>query len=920
MSKPLIKLGVILNLQSKNAIVTDETDYTALGINDNDIKIALRIVTPIGEVYKNLSYNNPNIAPDLYSGNRNKTLTFDLITNNTFITGTYTIYAKVYDGSDSSIYDYEFSENVTYEKKCIKTEQVVNCFLPKFTSRDKTDYSNSTMESYLQTIHYPTITHEPDSTYGYYYFTENRLANGVYTVEIETERYWHYGIIDVFDKLHSTKDYAVDCGVLCDVRCAFNNLFDMNKKYCGVDKKKADETQKLLSEATVFMSAINLNLSCGKFNKADDYLLKLKALLGDCDCDCNEEKDIWVTGLGDTVMGDNFDYVFQSCNELLEISSSENNGVITLTFCINQQKILELIPDVDVAFFTELNVACLGTGFPTEGTETQKRQWFIDKICEGISSNPSMTNLGDGVGVYKSFNSNAYELKSLKKSVIQPTNPDMLSGNVAVNIKNNTNDIEFEFDFSTLKVASMPAEGSIKTYYVFQTTSNAYVGDGSVSRPYKNWTDCKTAIIGTGDFTAPQNNNSRVVFLNNITSNESLTVNTLIYEFRNSSIFNYKPVASETLDDAVIDFQKIINTSSSVGIDIKLTGTGTITREDTTNTSKQIIVKHKGGSDGINRVLYFTENCNITLQEKKQPINLFTPCINPDTALPLTASNGVPIYVVNNDLPMPEGLFSCIDSNNSTTSEVYIRLGSTLNIVTNTQVGIYNSGSSIQNYGTITFSNQRPPSGVLMRYNSIDVTIPTPYNGRYTPHLGLSMIKLLNNGTFSTLSSGAIYYNLSGYIKQGGFNSFVEIDNGKFTSTSNIGFIFEFFAYFNSIFRLKGSGTNNIDIKRINTNLQPRQNIFSADSSAESVANTIKIYYGVIELLTSYAQNDTIFSSSTLKGNTTLKTTDLTLSGLLMYDFISMPTALSVGFSNYPKGTLYRKQDVDNEWVLCIKS
>ena len=59
----------------------------------------------------------------------------------------------------------------------------------------------------------------------------------------------------------------------------------------------------------------------------------------------------------------------------------------------------------------------------------------------------------------------------------------MLSGNVAVNIKNNTNDIEFEFDFSTLKVASIPAEGSIKTYYVFQTTSNAYVGDGSVSRP-----------------------------------------------------------------------------------------------------------------------------------------------------------------------------------------------------------------------------------------------------------------------------------------------------------------------------------------------------------------------------------------------------------------------------------------------------
>lgn len=605
----------------------------------------------------------------------------------------------------------------------------------------------------------------------------------------------------------------------------------------------------------------------------------------------------------------------QTLNQVIE---SQNSHLCDLKQELSN--ILSEIETIDGKFWLDdINTNCFSE-FPTTGTNEEKTQYIINKICEGISSSPSMENLGNGVGVYKSFNSNTYELKSLKKSVIQPTNPDMLSGNVAVNIKNNTNDIEFEFDFSTLKVASIPAEGSIKTYYVFQTTSNAYVGDGSVSRPYKNWTDCKNAIIGTGDFTAPQNNNSRVVFLNNITSNESLTVNNLIYEFRNSSIFNYKPVASETLDDAVIDFQKIINTSPSVSINIKLTGTGTITREDTSNTSKQVIIRHKGGLDGIYRILDFTENCNITLQEKKQPINLFTACINPDTAQPLTASNGTPIYVVNNDLPMPEGLFSCIDSNNATSSEVYIRVGSTLNIVTNAQVGIYNSGSSIQNYGTIIFSNHRPSSGVLMRYDSIDGTITSPYNGRYTPHLGLSMIKLLNNGLFSTLSSGAIYYNLSGSIKQGGFNSFVEIDNGKFISTSNIGFVFEFFAYFNSIFKLKGSGTNNIDIKRINTNLQPRQNIFSADSSAENVANTIKIYYGVIELLTSYAQNDTIFSSSLLKTNTTLKTTDLTLSGLLMYDFDSMPTALSVGFSGYVKGTLYRKKDVDNEWVLCIKS
>ena len=642
-----------------------------------------------------------------------------------------------------------------------------------------------------------------------------------------------------------------------------------------------------------------------------------------------------------------------ACNDCPELIPNPNEGCLKpiLSSCVtfdgegnlcvdttegqNLNQIIQKLSDLvceakNSNWLNNLNVSCL-VDFPTLGTTQEKYQYIIDNQCSLqeqintiILNSTTIANVGGGAEIFKGLNSNINELKSLKKSVIQPTNPDMLSGDVAVNIKNNTNDIEFEFDFSTLKVSSIPAEGSIKTYYVFQTTSNAYVGDGSVSRPYKNWTDCKNAIIGTGDFTAPQNNNSRVIFLNNITSNESLTVNTLIYEFRNSSIFNYKPVASETLDDAVIDFQKIINTSPSVSINIKLTGTGTITREDTSDTSKQVIIRHKGGLDGINRTLDFTENCNITLQEKKQPINIFTACINPDTALPLTASNGNPIYVVNNDLPMPEGLFSCVDSNNASSSEVYIRVGSTLNIVTNAQVGIYNSGSSIQNYGTIIFSNHRPSSGVLMRYDSIDGTITSPYNGRYTPHLGLSMIKLLNNGTFNTFSSGAIYYNLSGSIKQGGFNSFVELEGGStFTSTSDIGLVFEEFAQFNHLLHIKGNSANNVfNIKRLNTRLNPRKSIFSADNLAESVTRILTINGGTVETDLGYASETSpfsIYSSPTMKANTTIRTNVLLLSGLLTFDFLATPTTGSTGFANFVGGTIYRKND-GTDWLLAIKS
>ena len=236
-------------------------------------------------------------------------------------------------------------------------------------------------------------------------------------------------------------------------KLATNSIRFANNSACG--------TCEFSDEVTSFMLLKLFNAPDGMFNKlsreeySDEEWEKYNALFNilnvkncDCCCDCDcSGGEVELCDFEQEPAQLQKEYILRTCeeNNLLSLQRSEENGVVTYALCINEDEI------VDKDWFRELSVNCLGTGFPTEGTETQKRQWFINKICEGISSSPSMTNLGDGVGVYKSFNSNTYNLKSLKKSVIQPTSPDMLSGNVAVNIKNNTNDIEFEFDFSTLK-------------------------------------------------------------------------------------------------------------------------------------------------------------------------------------------------------------------------------------------------------------------------------------------------------------------------------------------------------------------------------------------------------------------------------------------------------------------------------------
>lgn len=397
MNKPNINLGLVLDLINDKIIVNDITDYTALGLSVGDINITLQIETPLGILYVNSNYETPNTAPDLFGTTR----TFEyaplpLLSNGCFIAGEYKLTAKLLHIPTDEVFDYNFSQNIDYKAKDLKIEHQIDCFCGNFSSIDNTNYSGSEEETYTQTINYPSETNEADLVYGGKIFTENRLANGVYVTEVETTRYWNYGAnFKVYDTTKGKATIQVDCSGMCEIKCSFNKLWEKYTEACGKNKVKADELLVILNKATSLLAMINLNRQCGQVIKSDSLLSQLKDVLGNCDCGCggcNEDDDVWVTGIcGSGIIGNAFDYVFQSCNNLINVTSSTNSGVITYTICLNKNALMVEVESkfnvliapilANLDWFQGLDTACL-VGFPNAGTQTAKKQYLIDKICQ----------------------------------------------------------------------------------------------------------------------------------------------------------------------------------------------------------------------------------------------------------------------------------------------------------------------------------------------------------------------------------------------------------------------------------------------------------------------------------------------------------------------------------------------------------
>ena len=391
MTKPTLNILVkFVSNDPNNVIITDATNYTALGLDSTKVKINTRIYLPTGTLYVPAYYNTPAVTNDFspavpfnYQTKLGASAIPDFLldSNGCVINGKYKVEIKWYYVDTAEIFDYVFEQDIAYKKIKTTIEQTYDCLVAKFKSTDKTQYGNSTQVSYLHIINYPSETNEPDINTGLLDYEDLRLANGTYVTQIETERIFFYGsVFQIQDTINGKASIKVDCDSMCDVICGINNLNKEFNKVCGVDDATAKELKAKLDSATRLYILMYWNNSCGKTDKSNVFIQQIKDIIGDCNCGCNGEVgDIWVSGIGGSSGGSAFDptAVYNYINNINNVLTNLINNIqgdIT-----NLQNLVSQLSNKN--WLDGLVTSCL-VGFPTAGTDTQQYQFIVDLLCQ----------------------------------------------------------------------------------------------------------------------------------------------------------------------------------------------------------------------------------------------------------------------------------------------------------------------------------------------------------------------------------------------------------------------------------------------------------------------------------------------------------------------------------------------------------
>jgi len=297
-----------------------------------------------------------------------------------FINGNYKINLKWYYADTEETFEYAFEKEIKLVLPKVQIKQAADCFCAKFRSTDVTSYGDSTEVDYTQTINYPAEADTADIETGLLDYTDNKLANGTYVSQVSTTRDFDFGVFDVRYTITGKKSYVVDCATMCEVKCGINNLYKKYQAACGKDKTEADRLLKMLNKVTLLYTIMSLNNACGTHENSGTYLSKIKDIIGDCDCGCTDcDADVWVTGACGSSGGSEFDP-----SAIYEYIDTIN---INITNAIDS--IQEDITDLEtlyntlanLSWFQGLTTTCLAD-FPTGGTETQKKQYIIDLLCD----------------------------------------------------------------------------------------------------------------------------------------------------------------------------------------------------------------------------------------------------------------------------------------------------------------------------------------------------------------------------------------------------------------------------------------------------------------------------------------------------------------------------------------------------------
>src|SRR6185437_133690 len=323
-----------LTLSPKQFIWHDTTDWAGQGISTAYVNGCFKIISPSGIVYyNNVDFSNLGCDIDIQSSLTSKLVVQLPNLSGVVEQGTYIITYSVFNNNTSETYTLTKTYTYSYASPTVAISLTADCISPLINSTDITVYNKvgaSVVISREQTLYYPN-----DSTgQGQFVTTsgvsiiQNLFYPGQQTTKIVSGLVYTFTVgLIVNDSVTGVKDLNVDCQDVCAISCCVANAETKLENYKTSNPARYDEFLPDVLLAGFYMGAIRYYIFCGKNNKVNGELDKIKSLLK-CtnECNCSDEISGPVVGLGGT-----FHTVVNSAGYPFEVTSSVAGTTTTYT-------------------------------------------------------------------------------------------------------------------------------------------------------------------------------------------------------------------------------------------------------------------------------------------------------------------------------------------------------------------------------------------------------------------------------------------------------------------------------------------------------------------------------------------------------------------------------------------------------------
>jgi hypothetical protein len=332
-----------LNTTTPNFKITDNSDYPSEGIATSDVIGALKITNPIGSVIHETVLPASDIDVDVQD--YIDTILLPLDSNGDVMSGAYTITYTIRVAG--AVQPGDYSKTFIYDYCYVAPEAVIDVEVDlinaKFTSTDNTAYPTEITSSALTHTIFPPNglddTLFPDKVVSTATNVYTPIATKTWTAKISNiiEVTYSDGLI-VDDTIVGDKERdIVDDINICNLQCNMRALTERYNSALTNNPANADNIyREQLAPALVNAFMYTSNISCGNFDKAEEYYNKVLQFTGsqpDCACaDSSTPTLITASGGGGTGT-----FVVDACgdNNAITVTPNTIGDTTTYTVCFN---------------------------------------------------------------------------------------------------------------------------------------------------------------------------------------------------------------------------------------------------------------------------------------------------------------------------------------------------------------------------------------------------------------------------------------------------------------------------------------------------------------------------------------------------------------------------------------------------------